>query len=85
MTAGFSQMPTLGEFVARARIYGYTRHIILIREIRAKIVYLRRGRDDALKVVDLPPIRETERLTRATLESLCRRAGIPEEDFGLPS
>jgi hypothetical protein len=75
-------MPTLGEFIARARFYGYTRHVIRIPELRAKIVYLRRGQGDAVKLVDLPPIRENERLTRAALASLCGRTGIPAEDFG---
>jgi len=76
-------MPTLGEFVMRARAYGYTRHVIRIRELRAHILYLRRGAGDFVKLVDLPPIRESDRLTRAAVESLCERADIPREDFGL--
>lgn len=76
-------MPTLGEFIARARAYGYTKHVIRLPELRAKIVYLRRGHGDAAKLVDLPPIREPERLSRAAIESLCTRTGIPLEDFGL--
>ena len=76
-------MPTLGEFITRARTYGYTKHVIRIPELRARILYLRREMGDALKLVDLPPIRESDRLTRAAVESLCERAGIPREDFGL--
>ena len=64
-------MPTLGEFIARARAYGYTEQVIRIRELHARIIYL------------LPPIREGDRLTRTAVESLCERAGIPKEDFGL--
>ena len=76
-------MPTLGEFIRVARAYGYTKQTIRIRERQAKIVYLRRGRGDGARLVDLPPVRESERLTRAVVESLCARAGIPREDFGL--
>ena len=76
-------MPTLGEFITRARAYGYSKQVIRVRELRARIVYLRRGAGDAARLVDLPPIRETDRLSRATLESLCERAEIPTEDFGL--
>ena len=83
MASAFSQMPTLGEFITHARIYGYSRHVIRVRELRARIVYLRRGQGTTAKLVDLPPIREGERLTRALVESLCDRAQIPREDFGL--
>ena len=76
-------MPTLGEFIARAKRYGYSKQTIRIREIRAKIVYLRRRHGHALTLVDLPPIRENDRLARAALESLCARSGIPLEDFGV--
>ena len=82
MAAAFSQMPTLGEFIATATRYGYSKHTIRIREMRAKIVYLRRGHGDAATLVDLPPSRGNDRLTRAALESLCARTGIPLEDFG---
>ena len=76
-------MPTLGEFIERAKVYGYTKHTIRIREFRTRIIYLRRGRGNTAELVDLPPIRENDRLTRAAVESLCERAGIPTEDFGL--
>jgi hypothetical protein len=61
-------MPTLGELIARARTYGYTRHIIRVPELRARITYLRRGEGSTLKAV---------------VESLCQRLEIPAEDFGL--
>ena len=76
-------MPTLGEFIARARAYGYTKHVIRLPELRARIVYLRRVEGGAAKLIDLPVMRESERLTKATIESLCERAKIPREDFGL--
>src|SRR5262245_5235884 len=76
-------MPTLGEFIARARHYGYTKHTIRIPEFRARLVYLRRGRGVALQLVDLPPMRESDRLTRAAIEDLCARSHIPGEEFGL--
>jgi hypothetical protein len=79
----FSQMPTLGEFIARARHYGYTKHTIRIPELGIRLVYLRRVRGAALELVDLPPMRESDRLTRDAIEDLCRRAHIPGEDFGL--
>ena len=67
----------------RARVYGYTKHVIRIPALRARILYLRREMGDALTLLDLPSIRENDRLTRAVVESLCERAGIPREDFGL--
>lgn len=76
-------MPTLGEFIARARAYGYTKQVIRVPELRTRIVYLRRGSRERAELVDLPPMRESDRLTRAAVESLCERARIPKEDFGL--
>ena len=76
-------MPTLGEFIARARNYGYRKRTIRIPELGARIVYLRRGRGTSPELVDLPAMRESDRLTRAALYDLCQRAGIPTEDFGL--
>jgi len=66
-------MPTLGEFIARAKHYGYTRHTIRIPALGARIVYLRRGEGDTVKLVDLP----------AVVLSLCETTGIRAEDFGL--
>jgi hypothetical protein len=76
-------MPTLGEFIARARHYGYTKHTIRIPELGARLMYLRRGRGSAVELVDLPPMRENDRLTREAIEELCQRARIPAEDFEL--
>jgi hypothetical protein len=36
-----------------------------------------------VELVDLPPMRESDRLTREVIEDLCQRSRIPEEDFGL--
>jgi len=83
VSPAFSQMPTLGEFIARARAYGYTKQVIRVPELRTRIVYLRRGSRERAELVDLPPMRESDRLTRAAVESLCERARIPKEDFGL--
>lgn len=44
-------MRTLGEFITRARAYGYTKQVIRLRELQARIVYLRRGEGDAAKLV----------------------------------
>src|SRR2546426_12564882 len=57
-------MPTLGEFIARGRAYGYTKQVIRIRELHARIISLRRGVGELAELVDLPPIRESDRLTR---------------------
>lgn len=83
MAPAFSQTPTLGEFITRARAYGYTKHVIRLPELRARIVYLRRMEGGAAKLIDLPAMRESDRLTKAAIESLCERAEIPGEDFGL--
>jgi hypothetical protein len=76
-------MPTLGEFIARARSYGYRKRAIRIPELGARILYLRRGPASFPKLVELPAVRESERLTRAVLADLCYRSGVPLEDFGL--
>ena len=76
-------MPTLGEFIARAYHFGYTKHMIRIPERRAKIVYLRRGRAETAALVELPPLSESVRLTREVVSRLCAATGIPPEDFGL--
>jgi hypothetical protein len=81
VVAPFSQMPTLGEFIARARHYGYTKHTIRIPELGARLVYLRRGRGVNSQLVDLPPLPENDRLTREATEDLCRRSRIPREDW----
>ena len=76
-------MPTLGEFIARANHFGYTKHAIRLPERRAKIVYLRRGQGETADLIDLPSLSERVRLTREVLSRLCAATGIPPEDFGL--
>ena len=83
MSPQFSQTPTLGEFIARANHFGYTRHTIRIPERRAKIVYLRRGKGQTAELIELPPLAESVRLTREVVSRLCAATGIPPEDFGL--
>jgi len=76
-------MPTLGEFIGRARHYGYTKRTIRIPEFGARLIYLRRRRGATSELVDLPAMRESDRLTREALEDLCQRSRVPKEDFGL--
>jgi hypothetical protein len=76
-------MPTLGEFIARARNYGYRKRSIRIPELGVRIVYLRRGSPTSPKLVELPAMRESDRLARLVLEDLCERSGVLLEDFGL--
>jgi len=77
-------MPTLGEFITRARAYGYTKQVHPpARAPGANRLPPAWREGNAAKLVDLPAIRESDRLTRAALESLCERAEIPREDFGL--
>ena len=76
-------MPTLGEFIAQARKYGFTKRVLTIDRGprgRAMIVYLWR---DADHFAELPGVRESDRLTRDVVETLCRKLGIPGEDFGV--
>lgn len=83
MSPRFSQMPTLGEFVAHARTYGFRKRSLTIdrgSRGRAMIVYLWR---DADHFAELPGVREIDRLTRDVVETLCRQLGIPGEDFGV--
>ena len=79
----FSQMPTLGELIRVAtHRYGWklgsTPGVHGPRGV-ARIRYLIRGGT----FVDLLNTKDNDRLTRTATESLCRRLGIPEEDFGL--
>jgi hypothetical protein len=75
-------MPTLGELVRVARRYGWklgrTPGVRGPRGIE-RIRYLIRGD----QFVDLLNTKDHERLTRTAAESLCRRLGIPLEEFGL--
>ena len=80
-----SQMPTLGEFIERARRspYHFTKGAMRDPDL-GRIVFLRREQHgSSVELIDLPPGPETQRLTRNTLESLCRKTGILPEDFGL--
>lgn len=82
MVARFSQMPTLGELTEAAGRLGWTlRRTPGVRSPRglARIRYLKRGEE----LVDLPDLRDSDRLTRTTVEHLCRRTGIPLDEFGL--
>jgi len=76
-------MPTLGEFIAHARKYGFKRRVLALERGsrgRDTIVYLWRDTDH---FAELPGVRESDRLTRDVVETLCRQLGIPAEDFGL--
>jgi len=76
-------MPTLGEFISHAKQYGFQKRTAMLEggpRGRARIVYLWR---DADHFAELPGVRQTDRLTRHTVETLCRQLGIPGEDFGV--
>jgi hypothetical protein len=76
-------MPTLGEFVRHATQYGFRRRQISLEvgsQRRVRIVYLWR---DADHFAELPDVRQSDRLTRVVVESLCRQLDIPGEDFGV--
>ena len=76
-------MPTLGEFITHAKKYGFKKRILALEggpRGPDRIVYLWR---DANRFAELPDVRQSDRLTRNTVEALCRQLGIPGEDFGL--
>jgi hypothetical protein len=76
-------MPTLGEFVAHCKPYGFTRRLVTFESSqlgRVTMIYLWR---DADHFAELPDLRPSDRLTRDVVETLCRQLGIPGEDFGL--
>ena len=82
--AGFSQMPTLGEFLKKATAppYNFTKAKVIDPDL-GRIIYLRRKIADADQVIDIPPGPETRRLNRNTLVGLCRKTGVLLEDFGI--
>ena len=82
VTAQFSQMPTLGEFIAQAAKYGFSKRQITLEgpQGTSRIRYL--WRDDR-RFAPLPDLRDSDRLTRITVESLCAQLGIPRDDFPL--
>ena len=73
----------LGEFSARAKLFGYTKQTILIPGLRVKLVYRRRGKGETAKLVEVPSVAESLHLEREVALSLCVTAGIPPEDSGL--
>lgn len=78
-------MPTLGEFIERARRYGFTLRRVGIDihgpRGRTRIDYL--WRVTPLAFASLPDYPHERRLTRNRVRSLCTQLGIPAEDFGL--
>jgi len=83
VTPRFSQMPTLGKFVAHAKQYGFRRRRITVESARlgrGRMIYLWR---DADHFAELPDLRQSDRLTRDVAEARCRQLRIPGEDFGL--
>jgi hypothetical protein len=76
-------MPTLGEFIVHARKYGFRKRSLTLGlgpKRQDRIVYLWRS---AEHFAELPDVRESDRLTRVVVETLCEQLGIPGEDFGL--
>jgi hypothetical protein len=78
----FSQMPTLGEFVHRAKQLGFKLRTIelLSPDGRERMRYLWRNPQS---FAELPNVRDGDRLTRSEVERLCARLDIPREDFNL--
>jgi len=80
-------MPTLGEFIERAKSLGIrVKHSpVLMDGPRGPVrFYYLQGRD-ATPFVVLPDLRHDRRLERATVENWCKTLGLPGEDFGLGS
>ena len=76
-------MPTLGEFISQARRYGGRRRVLVVDlgpAGRHRLAYLWR---DADRFVELPDLRQNDRLTRPVVTLLCAQLQIPGEDFGL--
>jgi hypothetical protein len=75
-------MPTLGEFITHAKQCGFSKRRIRVEgpDGTASIEYLWR---DFTHFVGLPNVPHRHRLERGTVLALCRRLGIPPEDFGL--
>jgi hypothetical protein len=77
-------MPTLGESIERAKYYGYTlRRIVNVFNETAGVPevmeYLWRESDR--RIVNIEPMHKDVSLPRGTVESLCKRSGIPLDDF----
>jgi len=77
-------MPTLGAFIERASNYGYVfRRVADVFDVATGqpeiMEYLWRAGDRV--VLELPKIPKESRLTRGEVESLCKRSGIPLDDF----
>jgi hypothetical protein len=83
MAYPFTQMPTVGEFLAKAVSYG-----VVVATPASEVVgprgkinlrYARRG--------DGPPViipgQDDERLTPTALSNLCRQLSVPPDEFGL--
>src|SRR3990170_4116402 len=67
-------MPTLGEFIAHARMYGLKRRVLVLEggpRGSSRLVYLWR---DADHFAELPDVRYGDRLTRDTVATLWGRA-----------
>lgn len=78
-------MPTLGEFIQRAKAFGvtlkYTPKLAEGPKGPVRFYYLQR--ENLAPFVVLPDLRYDRRLNRATVENWCRALGLPGEDLGL--
>jgi hypothetical protein len=83
VVARFSQPPTLGEFIARSKKYGYRLRSLSPHGSRRGLDVIRYLWRDPDHFAELPGARQSDRLSRAVLERLCRQLNIPREDFGL--
>jgi hypothetical protein len=85
MPQSFSELPTLGEFIERARRFGVrlkqTPDLADGPTGPVRFYYLQRR--DLTPFVVLPDLRRDRRLERVTIENWCATLGLPREDFGL--
>ena len=78
-------MPTLEEFIAALDTTAIRNTPIRIPELGARLMYPRRVRGTAVELVDLPPMRGSDGLTRRAIEDLCRRAVYSPKTSGCSS
>jgi hypothetical protein len=81
----FSEMPTLGEFIRRAKELGVKlRHTDALAEGPkgpVRLYHLQRA--EGRPFVVLPDLHQDRRLDEATVRNWCEVLGLPDEDFGL--
>ena len=84
----FAQMPTMGEFIDRAKQdYGCEHEQdaigVIDQDGEKRLSILRRTHENMQYTVVLPSIADETRLSLLMLRNLCRRLNISPADFGL--